>query len=158
MSGSKPELYPLYQVQNQNCTIVSGSKPELYPMCPYLRPMIPIQLKFFRGFSEPSWNICKINFTSIYKFGLSVCLSVCLFESNKRQNGWTDRAQIFCGTSRDSREGLWIIKISNICLHKIRFPLIFLKFWKSTKLFVKIRELFLFCFTMYTKRTCSQLI
>ena len=30
---------------------------------------------------------------SIYKFGLSVCL----FVSNKRQNGWTDRAQIFCG-------------------------------------------------------------
>ena len=28
----------------------------------------------------------------------------------------------------------------------------------STKFFVKIRELFLFCFTMYTKRTCSQLI
>ena len=24
---------------------------------------------------------------SIYKFGLSVCLSVCLFVSNKRQNG-----------------------------------------------------------------------
>ena len=47
--------------------------------------------------------------TSIYKFGLSVwvfvCLFVCLFVSNKRQNGWTDRAQIFCGTSRDYREG-----------------------------------------------------
>jgi len=46
---------------------------------------------------------------SIYKFGLSV--SVCLFVSNKRQNGWTDRAQIFCGTSPDHREGLWMIKI-----------------------------------------------
>ena len=34
---------------------------------------------------------------SIYKFGLSVCL----FVSNKRQNGWTDRAHIFCGISRD---------------------------------------------------------
>jgi len=41
---------------------------------------------------------------------------------------------------------------------KIRSPLKFLKFWKSTKFFVRIRELFLFCFTMYTKRTCSQLI
>ena len=30
-----------------------------------------------------------------------------------------------------------------------------LNFWKF---FVKIRELFLFCFTMYTKRTCLQLI
>jgi len=37
-------------------------------------------------------------------------LSVCLFVSNKRQNGWTDRAQIFCGTSRYPREGLWMIK------------------------------------------------
>ena len=34
----------------------------------------------------------------------------------------------------------------------------FKKFWKSANFFVKIRELFLFCFTMYTKRTCSQLI
>ena len=31
---------------------------------------------------------------SINKFGLSVSLFVCLFVSNKRQNGWTDRAQI----------------------------------------------------------------
>ena len=41
---------------------------------------------------------------------------------------------------------------------KIRSSLSFWKFWKSTKYFVKIRELFLFCFTMYTKRTCSKLI
>ena len=41
---------------------------------------------------------------------------------------------------------------------KIRSSLNFWKFWKSTKFFVKIRELILFCFTMYTKRTCSQLI
>ena len=73
--------------------------------------------------------------TSIYKFGLSVCLFVCLFVSNKRQNGWTDRAQIFCGTSRDSREALWIIKISNICLHQNS---IIIKFFKI----LKIREIF----------------
>ena len=52
---------------------------------------------------------------SIYKFGLSVCLFVCLFVgmfvSNKRQDGWTDQAHIFCGTSHDPREGLWMIKI-----------------------------------------------
>ena len=55
-----------------------------------------------------------LNNQSIYKFGLSVCLfvcygvmvSVCLFVSNKRQNGSTDRAQILCGTSRDHRKGL----------------------------------------------------
>ena len=70
---------------------------------------------------------------------MSVCLgvmvSVCLFVSNKRQNGWTDRAQIFCGTSRDSREGLWIIKFSNICLHQNS---IVIKFFKI----LKIREIF----------------
>ena len=77
--------------------------------------------------------------SSIYKFGLSVCLfvclSVCLFVSNKRQNGWTDRAQIFCGTSREPREGLWVMKISNICLHQNS---IVIKFFKI----LKIREIF----------------
>ena len=91
---------------------------------------------------------------SIYKFGLSVCV----FASNKRQNGWTDRAQIFCGTSRDHMEGLWMIKISNICLRQNSIFIKFLKILKIHEIFVKIRELFLFCFTMYTKRTCSQLI
>ena len=57
------------------------------------------------------------------------CLFVCLFVSNKRQNGWTDRAQIFCGTSRDPREGSWMIKISNICLHQNS---IFIKFLKAS--------------------------
>ena len=61
-------------------------------------------------------NSFRIKFCipSIFKFGLSVCL----FVSNKRQNGRTDRAQIFCGTSREPREGLWIIKISNISLYQ----------------------------------------
>ena len=44
------------------------------------------------------------------------CLFVCLFLSNERQNGWTDRDQILYGTSRDPREGLWMIKISKIWL------------------------------------------
>ena len=74
-----------------------------------------------------------VYFISIYKFGLSVFF-VCLFVSNKRQNGWTDRAQIFCGTSRDPREGLWKIKISNICLHQNSIVIKFLKI-------LKIREI-----------------
>ena len=96
-------------------------------------------MKLFRPFKNKFnvnkteiWNkICLNYILSIYKFGLSVCL----FVSNKLQNGWTDRAQIFCGTSRDSREGLWIIKISNICLHKNS---IVIKFFKI----LKIREIF----------------
>ena len=86
------------------------------------------------------------------------CLFVCLFVSNKRQIGWTDRAQIFCGTSHDHREGLWMIKISNICLHQNSIFIKFLKILKIHEIFCEIRELFLFCFTMYTKRRCSQLI
>ena len=65
-------------------------------------------------FTEMLQRIISLNsvlYISIYKFGLSVSLFVCLFVSNKRQIGWTDRAQIFCGTSRDHREGLWMIKI-----------------------------------------------
>ena len=62
-------------------------------------------------------------------------MSVCLFVSNKRQNGWTDRAQIFCVASMDSREGVWIIKISNICLHQNSIVIKFLKI-------LKIREIF----------------
>ena len=69
-------------------------------------------------------------------------LRVCPFfvvVSNKRQNGWTDRAQILCGTSHDHREGLWMIKISKICLQQNS---IFIRFWKSTKFCFKIRALF----------------
>ena len=67
----------------------------------------------------PSLSTPLINNSSIYKFGLSVCLFfVCLFVSNKRQNGRTDRAQVFCGSSRDPKEGLWMIKFSKICLHQ----------------------------------------
>ena len=40
----------------------------------------------------------------------NVCLGVC----NKRQNGWTDGANILYGTSHDPREGLWMIKFSKI--------------------------------------------
>ena len=57
-----------------------------------------------------------------------------MFVSNKRENGWTDPAQIFCGTSRDSREVLWIIKISNICLHQNSIVIKFLNI-------LKIREI-----------------
>ena len=38
------------------------------------------------------------------------CLSVCLFVSKKRQNGWTDRAQFLCGTLRDPRKGYIVYK------------------------------------------------
>ena len=81
--------------------------------------------------SLSNWNSKLI----LYLYINLACLFVCLSVSNKRQNGWTDRAQIFCGTSRDHREGLWIIKISNIFLHQNS---IFIKFLKI----LKIHEIF----------------
>ena len=45
-------------------------------------------------------------------YTLHVCLGVCLFVFNKRQNAQTDRAQIFSQTSRGPREGLWMIEFS----------------------------------------------
>ena len=72
------------------------------------------------------------------KFIYIYTLFVCPFVSNKRLNGFTDRAQILCGTSRDRSEGLWMIKISKISLQQNS---ILIKFWKSTKFFV-------FCFVL----------
>ena len=47
------------------------------------------------------------------------CMSVfCLFVSNKPQNGWTDLANQFSGTSRDPREGLYMIEFLKICLQQ----------------------------------------
>ena len=78
---------------------------------------------------------------NFYIYALLVCLFVCLFVCNKRQNGWTDRAQFFCGISRDPREGLWMIKFSKICLHQNS---IFENLKNPRKFFYKIREIF-FC-------------
>ena len=73
-----------------------------------------------------------------------------MFVSNKRQNGWTDRAQILCGTLRDPTEGLWMIKISKICVEKF---IILVKFWKCAKKYDEIRKLFcLFCCLLYKEK------
>ena len=73
----------------------------------------------------------------VYLYINLACLSVCLFVSNKPQNGWTDRAQIFCGTSREPREGLWIIKILNICLYQNSIVIKFFKILKIGEFFCK---------------------
>ena len=104
------------------------------------------------------------DFTSVYKFRLSVCL----FVSNKRQNGWTDRAQILCGISQaPGKVYKWsklkkiVFKVFYFCKKNLNFenPRIFFykireqnsisnKFSKSTKFFYEIRELF-FCFFFF---------
>ena len=72
--------------------------------------------------------ILKLKVINLYKN--LACLGVCLFVSNKRQNGWTDRTPILCGASRDPREGLWMIKILEFC---VKTFFIFVNFWKRPK-------------------------
>ena len=74
-------------------------------------------------YSTVSWythcymHCTYINISFIYLYINLAWVSVCLFVSNKRQNGWTNRAHIFCGSSRDPREGLWMIKFKKkLCL------------------------------------------
>ena len=81
--------------------------------------------------------------SSIYK----LCLSVCPFASNNRQNGWTDWAQICGGTSPDPGEGLWMIEFSSSA-HQNSI----LKILKIQDFIYKISEIFVcFCFTMYSE-------
>ena len=111
--------------------------------------------------SIPGYTPISLMHSSIYKFGLSVCLFVCLFVCLYPINVKTAEPigpKFFVG-HLGSPGKVYEWSKFQICVSiKIRSSLNFWKFWKSTKFFVKIRKLFLFCFTMYTKRTCSQLI
>ena len=94
-------------------------------------------------------DLCKRKFCLSYirwksenPFYLNIWINMKIFllklcVSNKRQNGWTDRAQILCGTLHDHREGLIDDQNSKICIKQI-------KFGKSTKFFIKSSKFFLF--------------
>ena len=79
-----------------------------------------------------------------YSVSIYIYLLVCLSVSNKRQNCWTHRDQILCGTPHDPRESFCMIKISKISLQQNS---IFIKFWKSKIFFYQIRKLFLLLYT-----------
>ena len=102
-----------------------------------------------------------VNIFPIYKFGLSVlvfvCLSDCLYPINVK-TAEPIGPKFFVGHLGTPRKVYEKSKFQIFVSIKKRSSLNFWKFWKSAKFFVKIHELFLFCFTMYTKRTCSQLI
>ena len=86
--------------------------------------------------------------SSIYIYTLLVCLS----ESNKCQNGWTDRIQTLCGTSCNPRAGLWMLRITKNCIQNLlNFGEII---WMRTKIFRN--SLFCFCFTNCTKSQCTE--
>ena len=84
---------------------------------------------------------------------LFVCLFVCIVKTAEPIG-----PKFFVGHHVTTGKVYEWLKFQIFVSIKIRSSLNFWKFWKSAKFFVKIRELFLFCFTMYTKRTCSQLI
>ena len=92
-------------------------------------------------------------YISIYKFGLSVCL----YPINVKTAEPIGPKFFVVHLGTPGKVYEWS-KFQIFVSIKIWSSLNFWKFWKSTKFFVKIRELFLFCFTMYTKRECSQLI
>ena len=106
------------EIYKQKCifsyTTLHFLKFELRNRNPFLRYAIKSELIF----QTLDWNKTFLyvmfqndaNIRKIYIKIWLVCLGVCLFVSNKRQNVWTDRAKNFCGTSRDHREGLLMIK------------------------------------------------
>ena len=87
---------------------------------------------------------------------LFVCLSGCLYPINVK-TAEPIGPKLFVGHLGTPGKVYEWSKFQIFVSIKIRSSLNFWKYWKSTKFFVKIRELFLFCFTMYTKRTCPQL-
>ena len=97
----------------------------------------------FTGWAQKS----SIFLLNLYIY-FACLLSVRMFVSNKRQNGWTERTQILCGTSRGPREGLWMIKISKLYLHQNWIFIKFLKILKILEFFFHeiIRELFFVLF------------
>ena len=67
-------------------------------------PCLTLFLKNKFKFKERRVSLNYCNNKIVVKKGVLLnlaCLGVCLFVSNKPQNGWTDRTQILCGTLRD---------------------------------------------------------
>ena len=87
-----------------------------------------------------NWGfLAKLIWAFLLQEKIQKCSEINIYIFNKRQNGWTDQAHFFCGTSLDPRKDLWLIKILKICAKKF---FIFVKFLKILKIFLKIREIF----------------
>jgi len=81
---------------------------------------------------------------------LSWCLSVCLYPINVKTAEPIGPKFFVWHHVTTGKVYEWS-KFQIFVSIKIRSSLNFWTFWKSTKFFVKIRGLFLFCFTIYTK-------
>ena len=112
-------------------------------------------LERFERWNTSFWkNHLYINLACL----LFVCLFVCLLYPINVKTAEPIGSKFFVGHLGTPGKVYEKSKFQIFVSIKIRSSLNFLKFWKSAKFFVKIRELFLFCFMMYTKRTCLQLI
>ena len=85
----------------------------------------------------------RVNLDSIYITSINIlCLSFCLFFSNKSHNYKTNRAHIFCVNSHDPRK--WMIK---------KFKnFIVIKFRNSTTFLIKSANFFVLFYNVYKKK------
>ena len=105
-------------------------------------------------------NYILVNFRIGFTYTLNInlaCLFVCLYPINFK-TAEPIGPKFFVGHLGTPGKVYEKSKFQIFVSIKIRSSLIFKNFENSAKFFVKIRELFLLCFTMYTKRTCSELI
>ena len=95
----------------------------------------------------------------VYLYINLACLSVCLYPINVK-TAEPIGPNFFCGTSRDHRESLWMIKIKQKCVLKVFNFVNKFKFLKIREFFLKIRKFFFFfvlnvnkknMFTIYKK-------
>ena len=109
-----------------------------------VRPLF-VNVFLFGWFSLYLINWYSYSNSSIYKFGLSVCLFVCLFVCLYPINVKTAEPiepKFFVGHLVTPGKVYEWSKFQIFDSIKIRSSLNFWKFWKFTKFFVKIRELF----------------
>ena len=89
--------------------------------------------------------VSPLKITDIYEYTLLICLSVRLNPINVHERmNWSGLY---------FREGLWMLKVTQICVQKV---LIFVKFRKFAKKYNFICELFFIIVFHCIKRRCSQ--
>ena len=95
----------------------------------------------------------KFNRNLVYLNIYLACLFVCLFVSNKRQNGWTDRAQPLCGISRDKTTVMFIDDIIFINLLLTKFD--FWKFLNPRILLIKSEKFVVLLYNVYKENNVT---
>ena len=113
---------------------------------PWFKRVLKIKNILLNIFWLISWlkfflTIYRAEYTYILCLSIWVswCLGLCLFVSNERQNGWTDRVHILCGTSRDPRAGMFMNMLLKFYFCKI-LKMCEKIIWNPQTFFFTIRE------------------